>query len=274
VDEVKGYNKVNLDIDLIVKNPYHGSNFMIWGDTMSNQYRPWSEDEKELLRKLVAESETGSTSRLKSCEIKKIAACFPERSKQALYIEIHRQRNSGEIQRREYRPWSSEEEVMLRTLYAGEKWRLNLKENFPDREPRDVLEKARRLGLSRRILKTKAKKLTPMQKGILAGLIMGDGCLSHRLAGHGRKQHINSIEFTNADPGLVEQFASMVTNCTVRSYQRSSGFKKERRPHYSASVNSREAVKNILNQILPCLAGEKLLKAREMLICLEGGHGI
>jgi len=240
---------------------------------MGNQFVAWTDAERELLRKLVADAETGTTHRIKSRDFKKIATLFPNRTKNSLYLEIYRQRNVGKLVRREYKPWADEEILRLKVLYSGEKWRLNLGREFPGREARDVLEKARRLGLSRRILKTEAKQLTDMQRGILAGLIMGDGCLNHRIAGQGRKQHLNTIEFSNTDPGLVELFASMVTNCNVSSYlPKLGGFRKERKPFYAARVCAREAVRNVLLQILPCLAGWKLIEAREMMLCLEGGH--
>jgi hypothetical protein len=242
------------------------------GDSKRNQFtNPWTTSEVQMLRSLVEGAQRSLAGKLKKGEGTRIAALFPGRSRHSVEHQISILGSEGKWEKKHYRAWTDEEELKLRALYSGEKWRLNLSKEFPDRNPRDILEKARLLGLSRRILKTEAKVLTDMQKGILAGLIMGDGCLSHRIAGHGRKQHINSIEFSNTDPGLVEQFASMVTNCTMRTYKATGSFHRKK-VNYAASVSSREAVRNILNQILPCLAGEKLLKAREMLICLEGGH--
>jgi len=100
---------------------------------------------------------------------------------------------------------------------------------------------------------------------------MGDGCLNHRVAGQGQKQHINTIAFTNTDVAIVELFASMASNCNVRRYESrpNSGFKSNK-PRYEADICSREAVTHMLHQITPYLVGEKLLKAKQMLLCLNG----
>lgn len=240
----------------------------------NNQFNnPWTEEDSTRLRGLVENASRALGGRLKKGEVSKILAFFPNRTKHSVEQQISLWAKNGEWEKKNFHAWRDEEVAKLRTLYSGEKWRLDLKGEFPDREPRDVLEKARRLGLSRRILKTEAKQLTDMQCGILAGLIMGDGCLNHRIAGQGRKQHLNTIEFSNTDPGLVELFASMVTNCNVNSYiPKIGGFRKTKKPYYSATVAAREAVKNVLLQILPCLAGQKLVEGKEMLFCLEGGH--
>jgi len=241
---------------------------------MPNQFTAWTNEERELLRKLVGDAGTGTTHRIKSRDFKTIAALFPNRTKNSLYLEIYRQRNEGELVRREYRPWTNEEILRLKALYSGNRWRLDLKGEFPDRESRDVLEKARRLGLSRRVLKTEAKELTSEQCAMMAGLLMADGSLSHRHATTNRKIHQVTINFSNTDPALVELFASMASNCRVREYKvdPNRSFKPTKLTHYECDINSKEAVKHTLKQILPYMVGAKLVKAREMLFCLEGGH--
>lgn len=243
------------------------------GDAKRNQFsHPWTNAEVLKLQTLVENAERAMGGRLKKGEVAKILAFFPDRSRHSVEQQISILGRGENWEKKSFRPWTAEEELKLRDLYTGDKWRIEASKNFPDRDPRDVREKARLMGLSRRILKTKGKRLSKLQKGMMAGLLMSDGCLSHRIAGQGRKQHLNTLGFTNIDPDITELFASMVTNCRVHLYQMKGGFQKKRKPVYECSINSRQAVKSVLVQVLPYLVGYKLRQAKEMLVCLNGGH--
>ena len=240
---------------------------------MSSQL--WNVEETNNLRSLLETAKRSLAGKLKKGEGKRIASFFPNRSQHSVEQHIAElQRSSEPVEKRTYKPWSEEETVKLRSLYSENKWRLGLKEIFPDRDPRDTREKARQLGLNRKILKTEAKELTKEQAALMAGLLMADGCLSHRHAYTNRKIHTVTISFSNTDPEMVELFASMASNCRVRSYavDPNKSFKPTKLTHYECDINSKEAVHHTLKQILPYLVGAKLAKAREMLICLEGGH--
>ncbi len=232
----------------------------------------WNDEDRKILKDAVDAARKGLGGKIVSADLQKILQLFPDRSRSSLHHEIFRLRGRKVIEHRKYSPWTDAEIIRLREVYEGNLWRISAKQNFPDRDPREVREKARQLGFNRRFLKTEAKELSEGQRGLMAGLLMADGCLSHRLAGHGKKQHMNTIEFSNTDEQLVALFSSMASNCRVRSYDAISGFRPVRKKHYACSIGSREAVKHTLTQIFPYLVGAKLVKAREMLLCLEGGH--
>ncbi len=236
------------------------------------QHDIWTESEDRLLAELVSAAVVTDGGRFKRGEIERIAKFFPNRSKHS--VEHRLSMRADVLPKREYIPWTEEEIVRLRILYSGTLWRLELKKNFPDRDSHAVIEKARSLGLQRKVLKTEAKQLYPEQCALMAGLLMADGSLSHRHAVTNRKIHLVSINFSNTDPALVELFASMASNCRVREYKvdPNRSFRPTKLTHYECDINSKEAVKHTLKQILPYMVGAKLIKAREMLLCLEGGH--
>ncbi len=233
---------------------------------------PWNDADRKILKEAVDAARKGEGGKIASSDFQRIAQLFPDRSRSSLHHEIFRLRGRKIIEHRKYVPWTDEEVIRLREIYGGTAWRIAAKKNFPERDPREVREKARQLGLNRRFLKTEAKELNDGERGLMAGLLMADGCLSHRLGGHGGKQHMNTIEFSNTDEELVSLFASMASNCRVRSYETKSGFQLIRKKHYACSIGSREAVRHTLMQILPYLVGAKLRTAREMMLCLDGGH--
>ncbi len=243
---------------------------------MSNQFtHPWSETEDSLLAVLLSETKRSLGGKVKRGEMVRIASYFPGRSIHA--VEQRVWLKDCTVQTRQYQPWTDREVATLRELYAGTNWRLDSQNHFPNRDPRDVREKARQLGLTRRQLKTEAKELTEGQRQMMAGLLMGDGCLSHRINvdtryRQSKEQHMNSIAFTNTDPALVKLFASMASNCRVRGYSREkkSGFRSNYKTHYECNIGAKEAVEHTVKQILPFLVGRKLEKAKEMLRCLGG----
>lgn len=231
----------------------------------------WTEEEDKVLLELLQGAPRAMGGKIKKGFVPTLASCFPNRSLHSIEQRASfLTRRTVDFGKRGYQPWRDEEIAALRALYSGTRWKLNLREHFPSRDPRDVREKARMLGLARKQLRTEAKPLTDVQAAMMAGLILGDGCLNHRIGGQGQKQHINTIAFTNTDAGIVELFASMASNCIVHRYDNRKTTFKSNKPHYEASICSREAVIHTLTLIMPYLVSEKLAKAREMMACLQG----
>jgi hypothetical protein len=167
-----------------------------------------------------------------------------------------------------YRPWSKEEEEILKRIYTDAPIE-DILEALPGRAWSSIKHKANKLGLSRRpicqlyrihLLQPPTLSISDVEAAFLAGIIEGEGSLTHSGPNHPR------VTITNTNEKLIYYLKSLLNEAhpsltlTVRN--------KRWKPCYTIIIDNLPAIYAVLLRIKPYLVSKRE-KAEEILQLIE-----